>query len=96
MSDTHIIKKDEICSHYNLIRHRKTDHEPRFADLTYPGSSLCQRRLAQPVFHQQRINGYGAVMVEYTQRMLERWRVGEILRQLNSVLRLHCVPKTAF
>ena len=32
-----------------------------------------QRRLAQPIFHQKRINDYGEVMVEYTQKMA-RWR----------------------
>ena len=36
-----------------------------------------QRRLAQPAFHRQRINSYGEVMVDYTERMIERlesWR----------------------
>jgi cytochrome P450 len=33
-----------------------------------------QRRLAQPVFHQQRIQGYGEVMVDYAQRLLQTWR----------------------
>jgi cytochrome P450 len=36
-----------------------------------------QRRLAQPAFHRQRINGYGDVMVEYTQRLMSTWRAGE-------------------
>ncbi len=43
--------------------------------LTAEGESwFWQRRLAQPVFHQKRINGYGEIMVEYTNRMLESWQ----------------------
>ncbi len=36
-----------------------------------------QRRLAQPAFHRQRISAYGAVMVQYTQRMMAGWQTGE-------------------
>jgi cytochrome P450 len=36
-----------------------------------------QRRLAQPAFHRERVASYGAVMVEYTERMLDAWRGGE-------------------
>jgi cytochrome P450 len=32
-----------------------------------------QRRLAQPAFHRKLIEGFGAVMVEHTARMLDRW-----------------------
>lgn len=34
---------------------------------------LRQRRLMQPAFHRDRIAGYGATMVEYSERMLDRW-----------------------
>ncbi|KYC34845.1 hypothetical protein WA1_49895 [Scytonema hofmannii PCC 7110] len=38
--------------------------------LTDEGNSwLWQRRLAQPVFHQSRIQGYGKVMVNYAERI---------------------------
>ncbi|MCC5647564.1 cytochrome P450 [Nostoc sp. CHAB 5824] len=40
-------------------------------------SWFWQRRLAQPVFHQKRINGYSETMVEYTNRMLQTWHDGE-------------------
>ena len=36
---------------------------------------LTQRRLMQPAFHRERIAGYGATMVAYTERMFERWKV---------------------
>jgi cytochrome P450 len=46
--------------------------------LTAEGESwFWQRRLAQPVFHQKRINHYGTTMVEYTDRLLQTWHDGE-------------------
>lgn len=46
--------------------------------LTAEGDSwLWQRRLAQPIFHQSRINGYARVMVNYAEQMLATWRDGE-------------------
>lgn len=47
--------------------------------LTAEGESwFRQRRLAQPVFHQKRISGYGEIMVDYTNRMLQSWQDGEV------------------
>ncbi len=46
--------------------------------LTAEGESwFSQRRLAQPMFHQSRIENYGKIMVEYTDRMLQTWHDGE-------------------
>jgi cytochrome P450 len=39
---------------------------------------LRQRRLASPAFHRQRIAAYGEVMVNYTNRMAQTWRDGEV------------------
>lgn len=57
-----------------------------------------QRRLINPVFHQQRISGYGAVMVDYTQRMLQTWHEGKILDVHDEMMRLtlDIVMKTIF
>ncbi|AFY58376.1 cytochrome P450 [Rivularia sp. PCC 7116] len=57
-----------------------------------------QRRLAQPIFHQRRINGYGETMVEYTQRMLENWKAEDTLdiHQEMMHLTLNIVMKTIF
>ncbi len=38
---------------------------------------LRQRRIAQPAFLRQRINGYGPVMVEMTERHVADWRPGQ-------------------
>jgi cytochrome P450 len=46
--------------------------------LTAEGESwFWQRRLAQPVFQQKRIDRYGVTMVEYTEQMLDTWHDGE-------------------
>jgi len=57
-----------------------------------------QRRLAQPAFHRQRINTYGAVMVEYGQRAIADWRDGEKrdLAKDMTRLTLEIVVKTLF
>lgn len=34
---------------------------------------LRQRRLIQPSFHRDRVAGYGAIMADYTKRMLDAW-----------------------
>jgi cytochrome P450 len=38
-----------------------------------------QRRLAQPAFHRDRVEAYAETMVGYAERMLARWREGEVL-----------------
>lgn len=57
-----------------------------------------QRRLIQPVFHQQRISNYGAVMVNYTQQMLQTWHEGKVLDVHDEMMRLtlNIVMKTIF
>jgi cytochrome P450 len=57
-----------------------------------------QRRLSQPMFHQQRISGYGTVMVDYTRRMLQTWQVGQVLDVHEAMMRLtlDIVMKTIF
>ncbi len=47
-----------------------------------------QRRLAQPAFHRQRIESYGAVMVDYAARSGERWRDKETLDIAHEMMRL--------
>ncbi|MFH7024159.1 MAG: cytochrome P450 [Heteroscytonema crispum UTEX LB 1556] len=57
-----------------------------------------QRRLAQPVFHQKRIAGYGEVMVDYTKKMLVSWQDGETRDVQADMMRLtfNIVMKTLF
>lgn len=57
-----------------------------------------QRKLAQPAFHHQRIEAYGATMVDYTAQMLARWHAGESrdIAQEMMGLALAIVNKTLF
>lgn len=59
---------------------------------------LRQRRLAQPAFHRKRIESYAAVMVQYTERMLEGWRDGQTLDVYAALsgVTLEIVAKTLF
>jgi cytochrome P450 len=57
-----------------------------------------QRRLTQPMFHHQRISQYGAVMVDYTQQMLQTWKAGQVVDIHAEMMRLalNIVMKTIF
>jgi cytochrome P450 len=57
-----------------------------------------QRRLAQPAFHRERIAAHAAVMVEYTERMLEDWADGQVRDAQEDMMRLtlNIVAKTLF
>ena len=59
---------------------------------------LRQRRMVQPAFHRDRIASYGQVMVEYTERMLGRWREGEVhqIHQEITHLTMEIAAKTLF
>jgi cytochrome P450 len=47
-----------------------------------------QRRLAQPAFHRERINGYGQIMVRDALRMIETWKDGETRDIHHDMMRL--------
>ncbi|MEM9483458.1 MAG: cytochrome P450 [Cyanobacteria bacterium P01_F01_bin.116] len=59
---------------------------------------LRQRRLTQPVFHSERIRGYGETMVAYTQKMLQMWHQDELHNVHQDMMRLtlNIVMKTLF
>ena len=59
---------------------------------------LNQRRLIQPVFHKQRIEAYGTVMVEQTSQHTARWQNGDVVdaSQEMSKLTLRVVIKALF
>lgn len=67
--------------------------------LTSEGSFWrCQRRLAQPAFHRERISFYGEVMVKSTERMAVGWRDGEARDVHRDMMRLtlEIVARTLF
>jgi cytochrome P450 len=57
-----------------------------------------QRRLVQPMFHHQRIANYGQIMVDFTQRHLADWQVGDRRDFHHEMMRLtlDIVMKTIF
>jgi cytochrome P450 len=57
-----------------------------------------QRRLAQPAFHRQRINGYAEVMVDYAIRTRDRWHTDATVDIGQEMMRLtlSIVAKTLF
>lgn len=67
--------------------------------LTNIGDSwLRQRRLMQPLFHRQRISGYGETMVAFTDKMLAEWQDDQTLDIHHEMMRLtlNIVTKTLF
>jgi cytochrome P450 len=48
----------------------------------------AHRRLIQPIFHHERIEAYGPVMVEQAERTADRWRDGEVVDVHGEMTRL--------
>jgi len=57
-----------------------------------------QRRLAQPAFHRQRVQGYGTVMTRYADQLRQGWQEGSTLDIDHEMMRLTLaiVAKTLF
>ena len=57
-----------------------------------------QRRLAQPAFHRQRVQGYGTVMTHYADQLRQSWQEGSTLDIDHEMMRLTLaiVAKTLF
>jgi len=92
-----------ITNHRNFIKHsffwRHVTSLFGESLLTSEGDSwLSRRRLAAPAFHGQRVESYGRVMVDYAERMLSRWRDGEVrdIHQETMHLTMQIVTKTLF
>jgi cytochrome P450 len=57
-----------------------------------------QRRLVQPAFHYKRVQAYGAAMVHYAERMIQRWQPGQMLDIDDEMMKLtlNIVARTLF
>lgn len=57
-----------------------------------------QRHLAAPAFHTERIAAYGAIMVDYTEKLLTHWQAGEVrnVHQDMQALTMRVAAKTLF
>lgn len=91
-----------VTNNRNFVKSRGLQMAKRFLGeslLTSEGDfHRRQRRLAQPAFHRQRINGYAEVMTEYAGRTRGRWHDGETLDLWQEMMRLTLaiVGKTLF
>ena len=92
-----------ITNHRNFIKHsffwRHVTTLFGESLLTSEGDSwLRRRRLAAPAFQHERIANYGRAMVDDAERMLERWREGEVrdIHQEMMHLTMEIVTKTLF
>jgi cytochrome P450 len=82
LSHPDLIEQVLVTQHQNFIKHSFFWQHVHavFGNglLTSEGTFwLRQRRLSQPAFHRDRIAGYGDVMIDYTERMLDRWENGQ-------------------
>ncbi len=70
-----------VTNRRNFIKGRSWNIMRRFAGnglLTSEGDFwLRQRRFTQPAFHHERLEEYGKVMADYTNRMLDTWETGQ-------------------
>ena len=73
-----------VTNHRNFIKHTWFWRHVRsiFGDslLVSEGEQwVQQRKLIQPAFHREKINGYGRMMIDHAERMVNRWSDGETL-----------------
>jgi cytochrome P450 len=82
-----------VTNHRNFVKHRWFWRHVR----TLFGNGLLvsegeewveQRKLMQPAFHRERIDAYGRVMIDYTERMLQHWRDGQTLDVHHEMMQL--------
>src|SRR5580765_2277253 len=91
-----------VTNNRNFVKSRGLEMAKKFLGeslLTSEGEfHRRQRRLAQPAFHRQRINGYTAVMTDYGARTRDRWQSGNELDIWHEMMRLTLgiVGKTLF
>jgi len=67
--------------------------------LTIDGAKHRQQRHAvQPAFHKKRVEGYAAIMEQYTQQLLKTWHPGDTVDMSRTMqeLTLHIVSKCLF
>src|SRR6266487_4540457 len=80
----------------------RNDNDDGFASeglLTIDGEKhRQQRRAVQPAFHKKQVEGYAAIMEQYTQELLKTWHAGDTVDMSRTMqeLTLHIVSKCLF
>jgi cytochrome P450 len=102
VSDPELVREVLVTQGRSFMKGRALQEAKRLLGeglLTSEGERhLNQRRLIQPLFHQDRIDGFGAVMVEEAGRTAGRWSEGgeiDVAREMTR-LTLAVVGKTLF
>ncbi len=91
-----------VVSHHKFVKGRALQRAKRLLGeglLTAEGDfHLRQRRMIQPAFHRQRIAEYARSMVEYAERLSDRWKDGQTLDIDQEMMRLtlQIVARTLF
>src|SRR6266571_5199473 len=64
----------------------------------YGAKHRQQRHAVQPAFHKKRVEGYAAIMEQYTQELLKTWHPGDTVDMSRTMqeLTLHIVSKCLF
>src|SRR5262245_59200029 len=92
VSDPQQIKEILVTQNRNFTKSRGLERTKRLLGnglLTSEGAiHLRQRRLMQPAFHRERIDGYGRTMVQYADRTRQEWRDGETRDVAQEMMRL--------
>jgi cytochrome P450 len=102
LNNPEFIKDVLVTNNRNFVKSRGLEMAKKFLGeglLTSEGEfHRRQRRLAQPAFHRQRINGYASVMTDYSDRARTGWQPGESLDIWQEMMRLTLaiVGKTLF
>ena len=87
-----------VANHMNFVKR---------GNLAFLGNGLItssgefhhrQKRLIQPAFHQDRIASYAPIVIDYTNRMSEEWKDGEVVDLQEPIMRLtlQIVTKSLF
>jgi cytochrome P450 len=102
VSDPELVREVLVTQGRSFMKGRALQEAKRLLGeglLTSEGElHLRQRRLVQPLFHQERIASYGEAMVDYAARAASRWSDGEALDVAEEMTRLTLavVGKTIF
>src|SRR5947209_6316706 len=95
-----LVEHPRNFSNRALLRRNSSDEG--FASeglLTIDGDTHRQQRHAvQPAFHKKRVEGYAAIMEQYTQELLKTWQVGDTVDMSRAMqkLTLRIVSKCLF
>ncbi len=102
LNNPEMVRDMLVVSHHKFVKGRALQRAKRLLGdglLTAEHEfHLRQRRMIQPAFHRQRIADYARSMVEYGERLSDRWKDGETLDIDQEMMRLtlQIVAKTLF